>query len=163
MQRHELKALTALWYKKLKDTGFQEIESGPYLKEWHAHYFQTRITPDLFQVKQQYFISASHFLITYTFETDLEKQIWQLHSEGKSYREIADDLRPKEDTHSAHCRPHQCEFFCPAAQNLNTKPHLKLNKDNINVIILRLRKLMLSSFGGEVTSLGHKEKRSDSY
>lgn len=35
---------------------------------------------------------ASHFLHTHQFTSHLDKMVWELHSEGKSLREIAKEI-----------------------------------------------------------------------
>lgn len=93
--------LQEIWYKKLKDSGFEDLEeprvgnndkSYHWLKQWHNQYFQQRYTPSQFDAKQDYFILASRFLFEHKFENTLEKNIWKLHSEGEYIRETAKKL-----------------------------------------------------------------------
>lgn len=146
MQRQKLKELTLHWYKKLEASGFRDIESGPYLKQWDHISFQSKYTPDEFLDKQNYSLAASHFLLTHPFSSTQEKEIWELHAEGNSYREIVTKLREKIAPHSPHCSPHTCELFCTAALT-QYETNLVLNKDNVNMVILKLKKIMIRSMG----------------
>jgi hypothetical protein len=118
----DLKTLQKIWYKKLKNTGFVDIEdtNSPkeFLKTWHSSYFISRYTPETFERKEAYYRLCSHFLWDYEFESNLEREIWRLHSEGMSLRDIAQSLRSK---------------------------RIKLNKDNVNKIIIKLIKIMRTS------------------
>ena len=88
--------LQRAWYKKLAETGFKDVErchptlgtatSGntPLLRpsEW---------APRLAESKpgtEEFFRVASHFLHEYNFETYLDKQIWELFTEGVSITDI---------------------------------------------------------------------------
>lgn len=126
----DLKALQKIWYKKLKDSGFVDIEdtNSPkeFLKTWHSSYFISRYTPEAFERKQMYYRLCSHFLWAYPFESNLEREIWRMHSDGIPLREIATQLRSKK---------------------------IKLNKDNVNKIIVKLVQIMrtFQSEDSEVT------------
>lgn len=92
----DLKVLKKIWYKKLKDSGFQDIEdiNSPreLLKTWHSNYFMRKYTPDEFEAKASYYRRCSHFLYDYSFDSDRERLVWELHSEGLSFRDIAKRL-----------------------------------------------------------------------
>lgn len=87
------KKLQAKWYKKLKASGFEDIEdvSSPneLLKTWDSQYFLQRYDPGRFKAKERYFELARQFLQDHVFETTREKDIWAEHAEGRSTREIA--------------------------------------------------------------------------
>lgn len=114
-----LKTLQKIWYKKLKDSGFNDIEdtNSPkeFLKTWHSSYFISRYTTESFERKESYYRLCSHFLWDYSFQSNLEREIWRLHSEGMSLRDIAKSLRSQ---------------------------RIKLNKDNVNKIIVKLVQIM---------------------
>lgn len=82
----------ALWYKKLKEEGFEDIEQDENrLKTWttaHARYG----SPTSRQAKADYYLMAEHFLNNYTFERELDRAIWEYHTNGISIRDIADTL-----------------------------------------------------------------------
>jgi hypothetical protein len=133
-----LKQLTKTWYKKLKDTGFEDIEDTnskrEMLKTWSSRFIKNHTPPTGSQVsaitedevaacmtlneaKAEFYRLAEHFLNSHTFNSKLEKAIWALRSEGASYRTIAKTL------------------------SKNTKKII--NKDNIGTIVQNLEKLML--------------------
>jgi len=113
-----LKALQKIWYKKLKDDGFVDIEEfheNPFLKNSESTYFFRRYTPEEYAEKEEYYSCARRFLYRYSFETKLDREVWHLHSEGIGYREIADRLRSR---------------------------RFKCNKDSVNKIVVRLVEIM---------------------
>lgn len=128
-ESEELKELQEKWYKKLKDEGFNDIEDmssgGEYLKAWHSTYFSSRYTPDSFEMKEDYYRRASHFLYEHKFEwipgstliNFKEREAWRLHTEGVSYKQIAVELRAR---------------------------GYKANKDSVNRIISDLKQIMYS-------------------
>lgn len=88
----DLKALTAIWYQRLKDEGFHDIESRKdpnMLNQWDSAYFQLRYDPDSFAAKESYFYRAQQFLQVHSFRHPIQKEIWRLHSEGQGVRQIA--------------------------------------------------------------------------
>lgn len=115
----EFKKTQAEYYKKLKDSGFDDAEKDEnYLKEWHSHYFQSRNNKDTFESKQEYFSQAEQFLNI--FKT--LKIIWAMHTEGQSYREITASMERK---------------------------GIKCNKDKVNLIINNLKGIMKVHINGE--------------
>jgi hypothetical protein len=116
----QLKALQVDWYKKLKESGFKDIESKDlkYLKQWDSHYFKIRNTAESFQIKSEYFYMASQFLNSHIFTNEIEKNIWALHCEGLGFRQISNKIKLLDKT---------------------------FNKDKINQIVKRLKHLMLHS------------------
>lgn len=127
---NDFKTLQLAWYKKLKESGFDDIEniskSGrELLKKWHSLYFVCRYDPQTFEAKEEYYRRAAQFLHEHRFEwipgTSLinfqEREVWRLHSDGKPIRTIADIMIQK-----GH----------------------KTNKDYVHAIILRLRDIMWS-------------------
>lgn len=126
----DLNKLQKLWYAKLKSQGFHDIEQdNGMLKDWSSKFYTSQFketngtrTEDKIVInsaKAEYYRLAEHFLNSYKFNNKLEHNIWDLHSQGKSFREIAKKLK-------------------------NTTNTLKLNKDNINTIIHSLTKVMMS-------------------
>lgn len=130
----DLKSLTKVWYDKLKDEGFDDIEQDEdTLTTWSSVFYKSQFVNDsslgndtktryetkavINEAKAQYYRLAEHFLNDHIFQTRLEKNIWALHVEGKSYREIAKTLRA-------------------------TSRKLMLNKDNVQIIVQKLEILM---------------------
>lgn len=93
----DLLALRKIWYKKLKDDGFEDIENTdlpePDLKAYHAPYFQYFYDPFVFQMQQEYYRRAGLFLNQFKFKNKTEREIWRLHSEGISLRKISNSLK----------------------------------------------------------------------
>ena len=91
--------LQRLWYSKLRDEGFSDIEKPdcamPSLMTWHHAYFQKRYTVRQFKNKQRYYELAAQFAFDHRFESDRDRQIWILHSEGLPVRRIAERLNLK--------------------------------------------------------------------
>lgn len=85
------RSLRDLWSQKLEDSGFVDVEDvsrpdSP-LKAWHS--FRWRATPQQKSALTiEYYLRAADLLITYNFDNDTHKTIWQLHCEGKSKRKI---------------------------------------------------------------------------
>lgn len=116
---NDLQALQKIWYQKLKESGFKDIENTNDVQRrliiWDSLHFQTHYSPEEFYEKQEYFRRASLFLHDYRFKNKIEKTIWDLHSEGCSLRSISTRL---------------------------LSLRVKMNKDTVNKIIVRLRTIM---------------------
>lgn len=108
------------WYKKLKESGFNDIEQDEFrLKQWDSSAARRSLknrTHDSWQSHQEYYILAYQFLNNARFRSKLDKIIWEYHSNGISMRGIA---------------------------KLLSKVNIKHNKDTVNNIVKRLRKRML--------------------
>lgn len=91
-QSKKFKAEQAKWYRVLAKDGFVEQEdvSSPkeFMKAWHDNKFK-KLTPDEFAAKQAYYTKARHFLLEHKFVNKLDKEVWAMHAEGESYRDIA--------------------------------------------------------------------------
>ncbi len=95
----QLKKLQNKWYDKLEKSGFEDIEERhspkEFLKRWAGQWFKRRTHVHNFEAKQEYFYQCGHFLTTHDFDTETERKVWQMHSEGLSLREIARSMRWK--------------------------------------------------------------------
>lgn len=91
------KKLQHKWDKKLKESGFEDIEDRnskmEFLKQWHGGYFQRNWDGS----RYEYFLKASAFLNSYLFQSEIEKSIWEGHADGKTIREIAKELSHQKD------------------------------------------------------------------
>jgi len=93
----EFNKLQEKWYKKLKDKGFDDIEtSDGRLKKWASSHIKRQIlengldvTLSLINAKTEYFRAAESFLYDHKFSSSYEKRIWKMHTEGKTIRGIA--------------------------------------------------------------------------
>jgi len=86
-----------IWYAKLKREGFTDIEdSETSLKQSSSTFYADvrRWTPayELFRAKADYYYAANHFLTSHKFDSELEKIIWEYHSNGISIRNIVKTL-----------------------------------------------------------------------
>lgn len=82
-----------IWYKKLKQSGFEDIESDENnLKEWSSKFARKKSLESMI-AKQTYYNLATQFLNIFAFETELEKVVWTYHTEGISVRNIAKTLK----------------------------------------------------------------------
>lgn len=126
----DLNKLQKLWYSKLKADGFEDIEQeNGMLKEWSSKFYTSQFKETngtkaedkipINYAKAEYYRLAEHFLNSHKFKNRLESLIWNLHSQGMSFREIAKKLK-------------------------NSTNSLRLNKDNINTVIKTLAKTMMS-------------------
>jgi hypothetical protein len=92
-ETQKFKILQKKWYDKIAKKGFQDIEDTRheqrYLKIWHSAYFQVTYSPAEFEFKRDYYCKASRFLHDHTFANELERKIWELHTEGFSLRKTA--------------------------------------------------------------------------
>lgn len=96
----DYKTLRDQWYKKLEKAGFEDIEDvkTDMLKSWSSKF--TRVDKDTHRTraqnslverkaKQRYYQLATYFLNDYAFESNLDKIIWEYHTEGISVRDIS--------------------------------------------------------------------------
>lgn len=98
MRCKSCKKLAVDWDKKLKASGLDNIEQlDGNLKSWASHYFKSKFkTSDdvIFQeAKIEYYRRARQFLHEYLFTDIRTKRIWELHSEGISFRDIIVELK----------------------------------------------------------------------
>lgn len=87
--KNDLEKLKKIWYKKLKDSGFGDIEYDEnWMKSCLPRPNATIRDPLVRETVQAYYNMASHFLNEYKFEEELDKVIWEYHTEGISPRNI---------------------------------------------------------------------------
>lgn len=96
----------AFWYKRLEESGFEDIETEDgELKEFeavkaaglkHQHLYdqlrsqtQDEQRQTAIEATTRYYQLASQFLHSYQFIRHLDKLVWELHSEGASRRMIS--------------------------------------------------------------------------
>lgn len=86
----DFEELQKCWYAKLRDDGFEDIEDDhgrP--REWDFNFFRNKFDPIKYQTTLIYYEWARFVLNNYRFKNELQKAIWELHSEGLSERKIA--------------------------------------------------------------------------
>lgn len=113
-KKQSFKELQSYWYKKVLKSGFEDVEENEHhLKSWSSKFNRASVVRNWYS-KSEYYSMASQFLHNYKFKNNLEKTIWDYHSNAISVRDIADLLKK--------------------ARVKSITP----NKDNINEIIQRL-------------------------
>ena len=86
----DYKTQKEIWYKKLEESGFKDIEDDKgQLKRTST---SRNIPLVAWTAKLDYFQMATNFLEDYKFNSEIERLIWEYHSEGLSVREISDIL-----------------------------------------------------------------------
>lgn len=86
----EFDKLQEEWYRKLRESGFNDIESDEFnLKIWSDRFIQQHADPVLWQAKEEYYRLAERFLNEHKFESNLDKVIWEYHANALSARSIA--------------------------------------------------------------------------
>lgn len=99
MTETEYKAIQKEWYSKLKQSGFEDIESFD-SKGVPNDLMKTDVRidyskdPSINQARQDYYRFASQFVYDNVWESVFDKTVWDLHSEGKTEREILESFKP---------------------------------------------------------------------
>jgi|SRR5579872_4981217 len=100
----EFKKLKARWYRKLHASGFQDIEARVTtvteeysLRVHHDRYFKFKHSLTELQQTGDYYYLAAQLLNSVRFRNPRDREVWRLHSEGYSYRGIADQLQMNKD------------------------------------------------------------------
>lgn len=92
-KKTKFEQLKAKWYKKLEKSGFEDIESDENnLKVWSS-IFARKNSPEVWQARAEYYQMATNFLEDYKFSNDVEKIVWEYHSNGISMRDISKLLK----------------------------------------------------------------------
>lgn len=95
--KDNFKKLKAQWDKKLKESGFEDIEQADgNLKIWHSTIFKNKFYKPRSEAKIEYYRLAGQLLWSYTFKSKNERDVWALHCEGFSRRQIQTKLKLKE-------------------------------------------------------------------
>jgi len=92
----QFSTLQAEWYKKLKDSGFNDIErkNGDIIHSAEDN-IVTHYDQNSFEAKRDYNRLAGQFLHDYKFKSNLERLVWEHHVEGMSIRNIVKTLKAK--------------------------------------------------------------------
>lgn len=86
--------LKQIWYKKLNDSGFKDIEKDEFnLKSMSNRFASQHADPILWQAKKEYYELAEKFLQEYQFQNNREKVIWEYHANAISIRNIVKLLK----------------------------------------------------------------------
>ena len=88
-KKAELKKLQNEWYTKLKQSGFEDIETpAGNLKKYASSAFEKCPDPMLLDIKRQYYQMAGRLLSEYRFDSPREQIIWEYHCKAISMRDI---------------------------------------------------------------------------
>lgn len=88
-KKSEFQRVQDYWYAKLKDEGFDDIEyQGGSIKSAAPRSIGS-MDPILREATQEYYYMAHHFLNSYKFESEMERVLWDYHTNGISVRNIA--------------------------------------------------------------------------
>ena len=92
--RKEFDKLKEIWYAKLRESGFNDIEdkSNTSCRKNKIYGRPDSRTPFQLEIIGHYYSMASSFVHDHNFDDELDKTIWIYHSEGLSVREISDVL-----------------------------------------------------------------------
>jgi hypothetical protein len=92
--KSDFEKLRETWYKKLKESGFEDAENDDYnLKIWSSRFSIRHADASLWQAKEEYYRYAEQFLNEHKFTNSLDKNIWMYHANGVSVRDISDILK----------------------------------------------------------------------
>lgn len=89
----KFETLNKEWAKKLKDSGFDDIEATETeytIRTTTAKFAKVPLVVK--EAKESYYRMADRFLNEYQFETELEKTIWEYHTNGIGCRAISKTL-----------------------------------------------------------------------
>lgn len=83
------------WYAKLKKAGFEDAERNENdLKQGSSRLFiRHKYAAVLWESKQEYYRLAEFFLNEHKFESELERAVWEYHTNGISASDISETLR----------------------------------------------------------------------
>lgn len=93
----EFKDLESLWYQKLKDDGFEDIEVNESTLKGSSFSNVKRLTggdkSEFYRSKEEYFRLAGFFLHDTKFIDRRDKLVWEFHTNGDSLQEISNRLK----------------------------------------------------------------------
>ena len=85
-----------IWYKRLKDDGFKDLEHDDGTINIGVPRSMQGQDAELRQLVQDYYCMCYYFLNSHRFENELEKVVWEYHTEGLSVRDISKALKSAE-------------------------------------------------------------------
>jgi hypothetical protein len=99
MNSSDLKRLQKRWYKILKEEGFKDIETllpngvlADVLAQPAIHKRNRFHHPYIFEEHQSYYRLCSWFLHEYSFTEEVDRMIWECHSDGLPIRDICEKV-----------------------------------------------------------------------
>lgn len=98
----EFEKLQKEWYRKLKESGFEDTESPSGLsKRWYPSALDpTRNVAGQsghtrFDAITQYYRLAGQFSHDFTFKNEFQRGVWELHADGHSVRDIISAMKER--------------------------------------------------------------------
>lgn len=95
----DFRKLQAHWYARLKEDGFEDLEyfhpdgeAADTLLDKHKIVRADR-APEVMEHTAEFYRLCGLFLHDYAFESELDRNIWELFTEGTTYRAIASRLK----------------------------------------------------------------------
>jgi hypothetical protein len=86
------KQLQELWYRKLENTGFQDLEKNEFeFKKPYLSVIDKRVH-GRWKEQLEYYLMAGKFLHDYKFKTTRERNIWTYHANGLTVKSIVELL-----------------------------------------------------------------------
>lgn len=100
----DYRKLQAEWDRKLKKSGFEDIEqrNGEFKNRVTSNGSPSRLDPATFEAWQTYYRLAGQFLHEHQFDSPIERQIWELHADGLSAHKIAVILKKQRIRKKSH-------------------------------------------------------------
>lgn len=90
MNKTEFTRLRTAWYRKLRESGFRDVERADgSIADSHRLTWALGMGPLILQARSEYFSAAASYLAEATFPTQTERRIWAMHADGVTIREIA--------------------------------------------------------------------------
>lgn len=89
MNQKEFLLLQCFWDRKLERSGFNDIEERDGTLKDSNWIKQSAKNPMAFQIKQEYYYQATHFLHDHIFKNKIEKKIWEMHTQGETFPVIS--------------------------------------------------------------------------
>lgn len=93
---NDFKRLQKEWYDKLKASGFKDIENGRESNcVWQDAHVINNGKYNRFYSNVDYYRQAGIFLHHFQFESPTDRAVWDLHTNGCTFRDIAKRLNCK--------------------------------------------------------------------
>lgn len=114
--QQSLQKLKDKWYKKLKNVGFKDIEDYQgRLKSWstsgQTRYSDRNHNSRIYrEARAEYYRRASQALYDNEFSSKMDKTIWALHADGKTHREISEEIGLARNTVREHIYKMRTKF-----------------------------------------------------
>ena len=108
-QSKSFKKLQDEWYAKLKATGFNDIEEGTKLKDYHSTNWNNQEAAFRKQVTEDYYDKAMEIFRRYRFKNPKERLVWLLHAQGHTVRDIEAKFEKMENYDFARLKKSGCQ------------------------------------------------------